>query len=77
MTMTDDLQHLTDRALLKQRFLEGMSLVAATVNVIEQGKIIQNGSADELTAKPATDFVAEFFHADVSDFASRDSTESP
>ena len=34
MTMTDDLQPLTDRALLKQRFLEGMSLVAATVNVI-------------------------------------------
>jgi flavin reductase (DIM6/NTAB) family NADH-FMN oxidoreductase RutF len=34
MTMTDDPQPLSDSARLKQRFLEGMSLVAATVSVI-------------------------------------------
>ncbi len=34
MIMTDNPQSPSDSVLLKQRFLEGMSLVAATVNVI-------------------------------------------
>ena len=73
-------QHLADRSIpsiVITHDVRDVRALAATVNVIEQGKIIQSGLADELTAQPATDFVAEFFHADVSDFASRDSTESP
>jgi ABC-type methionine transport system ATPase subunit len=30
----------------------------------EAGRVVQQGSVEALTAQPATDFVAEFFHAD-------------
>ncbi|MEC9477039.1 MAG: ATP-binding cassette domain-containing protein [Planctomycetota bacterium] len=41
--------------------------LGATVDVIEKGKIIQRGTADDLSIQPATEFVAEFFDTLVSD----------
>ena len=41
--------------------------LGATVDVIEKGKIIQRGTADDLSIQPATEFVAEFFDTLISD----------
>jgi ABC-type sulfate/molybdate transport systems ATPase subunit len=45
--------------------LRDISALGATVVVMENGKVIQQGAAEELAANPATPFVAEFFHADL------------
>ncbi len=39
--------------------------LAADIAVIERGRIVQRGTADELRARPATEFVREFFAADI------------
>jgi molybdate transport system ATP-binding protein len=39
--------------------------LGAGVCVIEEGRVVQRGSAKELTARPATPFVAEFFDSPV------------
>ncbi|MEE2889963.1 MAG: ATP-binding cassette domain-containing protein [Planctomycetota bacterium] len=60
--------HLADRkipSIVITHDVRDVRALAATVNVIEKGKIIQNGSADELAAQPVSDFVAEFFHTEV------------
>ena len=38
--------------------------LGATVFVLEEGGIVQHGTADELARQPATEFVAEFFDSD-------------
>jgi ABC-type sulfate/molybdate transport systems ATPase subunit len=37
--------------------------LGAELFVLEEGRIVQRGTAAELRAEPATEFVAEFFHA--------------
>ncbi|MAW76181.1 MAG: ABC transporter ATP-binding protein [Planctomycetota bacterium] len=64
-------QHLAERSIpsiVITHDVRDVRALGATVNVIEKGKIIQRGSAHELTEQPATEFVAEFFDTEVSDF---------
>jgi ABC-type proline/glycine betaine transport system ATPase subunit len=37
----------------------------ATVHVLQDGAIVQRGTAQDLRTAPATDFVAEFFATDL------------
>jgi ABC-type sulfate/molybdate transport systems ATPase subunit len=57
-------RHLAERAgaaLVVSHEAKDVRALGATVHVMEDGRIVQSGTAEELTAAPATDFVAAFF----------------
>lgn len=57
-------EHLTERsgpALVVSHDARDVHALGASVYVIEDGHIVQHGSADELRAAPATEFVEAFF----------------
>lgn len=56
--------HLAERAapaLVVTQDARDVRALGARVFVLEGGSIVQRGTADELAARPATEFVAEFF----------------
>ena len=53
-------------SILVTHDLRDVVAVNADVYVIEQGRIVQHGAAETLAARPATAFVAEFFHSEAS-----------
>jgi ABC-type sulfate/molybdate transport systems ATPase subunit len=57
-------EHLAERrgpALVVSHDARDVHAIGAAVHVIEEGRIVQRGTAEELAAAPATDFVAAFF----------------
>ncbi len=52
--------------------LRDAAALGARLIVLEQGRIVQAGSIEELKAKPANDFVAEFCHTEVRPTSSSD-----
>ena len=57
-------EHLAERsapALVVSHDLRDVRALGGPVCVIEKGRIVQRGSADDLAAAPATDFVEAFF----------------
>ena len=62
--------YLADRgrpAIVVTHDVRDVLALGATVYVVEEGRIVQHGSAEQLAASPATDFVAEFFYMETSD----------
>jgi molybdate transport system ATP-binding protein len=58
-------QQLTERVsptVVVTQDARDIEALQAHVVVLEQGKIVQQGSTQELTENPVNDFVAEFFH---------------
>jgi ABC-type sulfate/molybdate transport systems ATPase subunit len=58
--------HLAARrapALVVTQDVRDVTALDATVFALEGGRIVQSGPAAELTARPATEFIAEFFGA--------------
>jgi ABC-type sulfate/molybdate transport systems ATPase subunit len=58
--------HLAERprpALVVSHEARDVQALGALVHVIERGRIVQSGSAEQLARAPATEFVAAFFEA--------------
>ena len=59
-------EHLAERkgpALVVSHDLRDVRALEGPVYVLERGRVVQRGSADELAAAPATEFVEAFFEA--------------
>ncbi len=60
------IDHLARRggpAIVVSHDARDVRALGAHVHVIEEGRIVQSGSVDELMARPATEFVGAFFEA--------------
>lgn len=60
------IDHLTGRAgpaIVVSHDARDVRALGAQVHVIEEGRIVQSGSVEELVARPATEFVGAFFEA--------------
>ncbi len=58
--LASSLKQLVCPSLLVTHELRDLEALHSQILVLEQGRIVQQGTLDELRAKPATDFVAEF-----------------
>lgn len=60
--LAEELAARTAPALVVTQDLKDVQALKANIYVLEAGKIVQQGKAEEITKNPATDFVAEFFN---------------
>ncbi|HSN82607.1 MAG TPA: ABC transporter ATP-binding protein [Polyangiales bacterium] len=65
--LADHLKTKRGPAIVVTHDVRDAEVLGGELFVLEKGKIVQRGTAEELRARPATDFVAEFFDAPQSD----------
>lgn len=65
--LVDHLAHQRSPSLVTTHDARDVRALGADVYVIEGGRIVQDGPAEALAARPATDFVAEFFAVEGAD----------
>ena len=60
--LSKELAARSSPTILVTQGLQDVQTINPYIYVLEAGKIVQQGKAEEITKNPATDFVAEFFH---------------